>query len=129
MSSVVAGSTFLFHNQTVRKDKFTDEIYLNTAQSGTAVNITDDFQEMLAVAPQASAEYLATTAAGEIIGVESVTKYMSCYKCNKKMQPTTECQNCHLKQKVAATKVHWYATVLLKNNNNEDLYFIFLISS
>ena len=124
VSSVVAGSTYIFSNLTVRKDKFTDEIYLNTAQSGTVVNMTDDFQEILAVAPQAPAEYLATTAAGEIIGVESVTKYLSCYKCNKKIQPTTsvimECQNCHLKQKVAATKMHWYATVLFKNDNNED---------
>ena len=124
VSSVVAGSTYIFSNQTVRKDKFTDQIYLNTAQSGTVVNITDDFQEILAVAPQPPAEYLATTAAGEIIGVESVTKYLSCYKCNKKIQPTksviTECQNCHLKQKVAATKMHWYATVLFKSDNNED---------
>lgn len=81
---VVAGSTYLFHNLTVRKDKFTDEIYLNTAKSGTAVNITDDFKEMLAVAPQAPAEYLTTTATGEIVRVETVTKHMSCYKCNKK---------------------------------------------
>ena len=63
VSSVVAGSTYLFHNLTVHKDKFTDEIYLNTAQSGTAVSITDDFQEIhvFSVAPQAPAEYLATT--------------------------------------------------------------------
>ena len=63
MSSVVAGSTYLFHSLTVHKDKFTDEIYLNTAQSGTAVNITDDFQNIhvLSVAPQAPAEYLVTT--------------------------------------------------------------------
>ena len=32
----------------------------------------------------------------------------------------TECQNCHLKQKVASTKMHWYATVLFKNDNNKD---------
>ena len=50
-------------NLTVHKDKFTDEIYLNTAQSGTAVNTKDDFQEIhvLSVAPQAPAEYLVTT--------------------------------------------------------------------
>ena len=39
VSSVVAGSTYLFHNLTVPKDK-----------SGTAVSITDVFQETLAVA-------------------------------------------------------------------------------
>ena len=59
VSSVVAGGTYLFHNLIVHKDKFTDEIYLNTAQSGTGVNITDDFQEIhvLSVAPQALAEH------------------------------------------------------------------------
>ena len=63
VSSVVAGGTYLFHNLIVHKDKFTDEIYLNTAQSGTAVNTKDDFQEIhvLSVAPQAPAEYLVTT--------------------------------------------------------------------
>ena len=47
----------------VHKAKFTDEICLNTAQSGIAVNIKDDFQEMhvLSGAPQAPAEYLVTT--------------------------------------------------------------------
>ena len=47
----------------VHKAKFTDEIYLNTAQSGIAVNIKDDFQEMhvLSGAPQAPAKYLATS--------------------------------------------------------------------
>ena len=34
--------------------------YLNNAQSGTAVNITDDLQE-IHVLPQAPPEYLATT--------------------------------------------------------------------
>ena len=59
----MAGSIYLFHNLTVHKVKFSDELYLNTAQSGTAVNITDDFQEIrfLSIAPQAPAEYLATT--------------------------------------------------------------------
>ena len=59
VSSAVAGSTYLFHNLTVHEDKFTDEMYLNTVQSGTAVNITDYFQEIhvLSVAPQAPAEH------------------------------------------------------------------------
>ena len=37
---------YLFHNVTAHKDKLTDEINLYTAQSGTAVKITDDFQEI-----------------------------------------------------------------------------------
>ena len=59
-----------------------------------------------------------------LIGLETVTKYLFCCKYNKKIQATTSlitvCQNCHLKQKVASTKMHWYATVLFKNDNNKD---------
>ena len=59
----------LFHNLTVHKDKFSDEIYLNTAQSGTAVNTTDDFQEIhvLSTAPQVPAEYLATAQGSKLM--------------------------------------------------------------
>ena len=35
-----------------------------------------------------STEKLTSTATGEIIEVESVTKYMSCYKYYKNIQPT-----------------------------------------
>ena len=63
----------LFHNLTVHKDKFSDEIYHNTAQSGTAVNITDDFQEIhvLSTAPQAPAEYLATAQGSKLMFINS----------------------------------------------------------
>ena len=37
----------------------------------------------------------------------------------------TECQSWHLKQKVAATKMLCYATVLFENDNNEDLKLTF----
>ena len=72
VSSVVAGSIYLFHNLTVHKGKFTDEIYLNAAQSGTAVNITDDFQEIhvLSVAPQAPAEH-----SGLVINAHKLVAY------------------------------------------------------
>ena len=36
VSSVVAGNAYLFHSLTVHKDNYTDEIYLNTAQSYNA---------------------------------------------------------------------------------------------
>ena len=58
VNSVVAGSTYLFHNLTVHKDKFTDEVYLSKTEPGTGKNITENFQEMLVVASQAPAEKL-----------------------------------------------------------------------
>ena len=124
VNSVQAGNTYLFQNLTVRKDKFTDEMYLNTAQSGTTIKITDDFKERLAVAPQAPEEYLTTTANGEIVAVETVTKYLSCYKCSKKLEPTSssiiECQNCHLTQKASSTKMHWYALLFFKTIDDKE---------
>ena len=80
------------------------------------------FEKIFLVILYKWSEKLTSAATGEIIGVESVTKYMSCYNCNKNIQPTTslitECQNWHLKQKVAATKMLWYATVLFKNDTS-----------
>ena len=76
VSSVMAGSAYLFHDLTVHKDKYTDEIYLNTAQSGTAVNIKDDFQKLhvLSVTPQAPAEYLVTAYSGLEINAHKLAK-------------------------------------------------------
>lgn len=126
VNSVLAGRSDLFHNLTVCKDKFTDEIHLNIAQSGTEIKITPDFQQTLAVAPQAPKEYPTTTTTGEIISVETLTKYKSCCKCNKNIQGTIslirECQTCHLKQKVASTAMQWHATVLFKKENNKDFH-------
>ena len=42
--------TYIFHNVTVRKDKYNDTIYLNTAKYGTEIKLTEDFTEILAVA-------------------------------------------------------------------------------
>jgi len=39
----------MFHNVTVRKDKYHDNVYLNAAKYGTEIKFTEDFTEVFAV--------------------------------------------------------------------------------
>ena len=49
INQVENNHTYIFHNVTVRKDKYNDTIYLNTSQYGTEIELTEDFTEILAV--------------------------------------------------------------------------------
>ena len=43
------GSTYIFKNLSVRKDKCTSELYLNTMNSSTTIESTPEFEEILPV--------------------------------------------------------------------------------
>ena len=54
------------------------------------------------------------------IGVNHVASFLSCCKCNEKVDPSPEhafieCAKCHLKQKQTASKAHWFVQVLFHN--------------
>ena len=75
------------------------EICLNTAKSGSTVESAPQFQQVLPFTVLES-----TTVNGEIIGINQVASYLSCCKCNKKVNPSPEhafleCAKCHFKQK------------------------------
>ena len=60
----------------------------------------------------------------KIIGVNHVGSYLSCCKCNKKVDPTLEhafidCVKCYLKQKQTASKAHWFAQVLFQDTDDD----------
>ena len=61
------------------------EICINTAKSGSTIESAPQFQEVL---PFRVLE--TTTVNGEIIGVNQVASYLSCCKCNKKVDPIPE---------------------------------------
>lgn len=47
VNTVQAGSTYLFYNLTVCRDKFTNEINRNTAQPKTPIKIAENFQQSI----------------------------------------------------------------------------------
>ena len=65
INQVENNRTYIFHNVTVRKDKYNDTIYLNTSQYGTEIKLTEDFTEILAVPlNQDNTQYVSTTIEG-----------------------------------------------------------------
>ena len=109
------GETYTFKNFNIYKDKLTHEICLSTSLAGSIIEPAPEFTEVLAVSVLAS-----TTTRGEIIGSDKVTSYLSCRKCNKKIDHDNETSyvecthHCHFKQKQKNSKKHWFAQVMFE---------------
>ena len=114
VGNVQEGSTYLFKNVRMKKDKYSGEIFLNTAKSGSAITSDQPFQEMLAVA----VDLPVTTVNVKLKGVEKVIVYLSCYKCKTKVEDmesrVVACLNCNFKQKKSACEKHWFAQIIVE---------------
>ena len=86
-SAVAEGNTYIFSDIRVKKDNHTiyDEIYVNTAKTGTKITPSDPFTEILHITAEKANEHNSTTLTGEILGVNKVQYYLSCCKCSKKL--------------------------------------------
>ena len=94
INQVENNGTYMFHNVTVRKDKYHGNVYLNTEKYRMEIKLTEDFTEVLAVPlTQDTAQFVSTTIQGEIIGITTINSYFSCFKCNKKLQQSQYCSN------------------------------------
>ena len=118
VSAVVEGNTF--SDIRVKKDNHMNGIYVNTAKTGTKITPSDPFTEILPITAEKPNEHKSTTLKGEILSVNKVQYYLSCYKCIKKVtfmeSAIVKCQNCHLVQKSSCAK-QWYAQILFKYSN------------
>ena len=127
INQVENNRTYMTHNVTARKDKYHDNVYLNTAKYGTEITLTEDFTEVLALPlTQNTTQFVSTTIEGEILGITTINSYFSCFKCNKKLQQSSsatnlECNNYHLKQKLKPSSKHWYAQVLVQYSDNKKI--------
>ena len=80
-SAVAEGNTYIFSDIRVKKDNHTNEIYVNTAKTGTKITPSDPFTEILPITEEKPNEHNSTTLTGEILGVNKVQYYLSCCKC------------------------------------------------
>ena len=130
VSAVAEGNTFIFSDMIVKKDNYTNEIYVNTAKTGTKITPSDPFTEILHITTEKPNEHNSTTLTGEILGVNKVQYYLSCCKCSKKVTLTesaiVKCQNCHLVQKQSSCAKQWYAQILFKYSNQTVNLTLFL---
>ena len=124
-SAVVEGNTF--SDIRVKKDNNMNGIYVNTAKTGTKITPPDPFREILPITAEKPNEHKSTTLKGEILGVNKVQYYPSCYKCIKKVtfmeSAIVKCQNCHLVQKSSCAK-QWYAQILFKYQTVDMTLFV-----
>ena len=121
VSAVAEGNTYIFSDIRVKKDNHTNEIYVNTAKTGTKITASDPFTEILPITAEKPNEHNSTTLIGEILGVNKVQYYLTCCKCSKKVTFTesaiVKCQNCHLMQKQSSCAKQWYAQILFKHSS------------
>ena len=83
--AVAEGNTYIFSDIRVKKDNHTNEIYVNTAKTGTKITPSDPFTEILPITEEKPNEHNSTTLTGEILGVNKVQCYLSYCKCPKKL--------------------------------------------
>ena len=117
-NTVNQGNMYIFKNLSVRKAKFTSELYVNTLNSSTPVESAPEFQDILPVTVLDSQRVDV-----EIIGVQKVQSYTACFKCNKRVdnsqyQSITECSNCHFKQKQNLAPKHWFVQLVVEVKNS-----------
>ena len=104
----------------VYKNKMSHDICLNIDHSGSTVEPAPQFQEVLPIT------VCERTVSREIIGVNHVASFLSCCKCNEKVDPSPEhafieCAKCHFKQKQTAFKAHWVVQVLFQDTNDDRI--------
>ena len=61
-----------------------------------------------------------------VLSVSYLASYLSCCKCNKKVNPSPEhafieCAKYHFKQKQTASKAHWFVQVLFQDTNDDKI--------
>ena len=115
VGSLQESGTYIFRNVRVKKDKYTAEVFLNTAMSGSEITTDQPFQEMLAVA----VDLPCVTTYVELKGIDKVVYYLACYKCKKKIEDAqpkvVTCVSCHFKQKVSACQKQWYTQLVVED--------------
>lgn len=113
--------TYLFKALRLKQGPSGDK-YLNTPRGGEfSYEEVDPF-----ISPLAKVEDIPTLTTlrmeASIVGVQQISKYLTCVKCGKKAEsnPGTSfaiCKNtkCNLKQKETSCKSHWFAKVVFGN--------------
>lgn len=120
----------IFNNVRLKKNSSSNEIYLNTAKGDkTTITPTEPFQVPLAI-PISMYDCHTPTREAEILAVEKLNSYFSCFKCQRKVQTSPDssiakCNNCNIHQKIKACKQKWIAHVLFSFGHENIVLTLF----
>ena len=119
--------TYMFTNFRVKKNNYTNEIYVNTAKDGFQAQECHPFEEVLPDVQPNITDIATKEATVSIIGVESLTKYNTCSACGRKMEgsgKTVKCEPCKLKQRISPGSTSWYACLFLQNRETKEKFYV-----
>ncbi|XP_066018906.1 uncharacterized protein [Pocillopora verrucosa] len=112
------GKTYNFQNLQVKKEYNSNGVYLSTPKTGCTITEVEPFSQPLINPAELPQNFTNTTAAAEILGVQSVDAYQSCCNCNKKLvietSPILTCSTCGLKQNMKSTIEQCYVQLLVQ---------------
>ena len=83
---ILENETYKFINLKIRKDKFTQELYVNTPEYGFSLEQTTRFEQPLPAVEQSLIDASTVTTDAEIVGLKTLTKFYSCSSCAKKAE-------------------------------------------
>ena len=119
--------TYMFTNFRVKKNNYTNEVYINTAKDGFQAQECDPFEQILPDVQPNIADIATKQATVSIIGVKSLTKYNTCSACGRKMEgsgKTVKCESCKLKQRISPESTSWYARLFLQNRETKEKFYL-----
>ena len=122
-SCVQAKKTYLFKNLRVKRNNYTQELYVNTAKEGFSVEMTDDFEEKLPEPEPTVLEMTTKEIEITIIGIKGISSYYICSSCGKKavlVGSLLNCESCKMKQRVMSDKKQWCARLFVQNTNTNE---------
>ena len=84
VNCVELNKTYTFTNFRVKRNNYTNEIYVNTAKEGFKLEQSPDFEEKLADAEPTVLDMTTKEAKINVIGIKTISSYFSCTACGKK---------------------------------------------
>ena len=129
-SIVENGLTYMIKNLRVKHDSY-GRIYVNTPKKGCQITLTDPISVNVNSSDIPSDEII--IAKGEILSIDSISRYLNCSKCNAKIEPNTksfvDCPSCKIKQKVKACKPNMMVRVTIENQSDMKTHIVTMFKS
>ena len=127
VNCVELNKTYTFTNFRVKRNNYTNEIYVNTAKEGFKLEQSPDFEEKLAHAEPTVLDMTTKEAKINVIGIKTISSYFSCTACGKKGDKSGKlliCQACKLTQK--PKNKNWYAKLFVENVATNDNFYLII---
>ena len=121
VNSVENDKTYIFTNLRVKKDNYTNEIFVNTAKHGCRIEQSDSFNDE--ALPDVGPAITDMVTKQATVSVKTLTKYNCCNACGKKVEGTgrtVRCDSCKLKEENAI----WYARMFVQNTETKEKFHL-----